>query len=125
MAGKQGAPKGNQNARGTGGARSAFVGSLIGGPIGAGLTGAYVGGAKNQRAASRHTKTATGLGVIGGGISGAFVGGSVGSAVVPFVGTAIGAGVGAGLGAIGGGTLNYVGSKSGQAVGRLVFKRKP
>lgn len=106
---KKGAPVGNQNAKGTGGARTAIAGSLI--PFGTFAGGALLGATnRNQRALSRHTKVATGLGAIGGGITGAIAG----TAVMPIVGTAVGGAVGIPVGA----ASSYMGSKIGQVIGR-------
>ncbi len=108
--GRRGAPVGNKNAAGnSGGARTAIAGSmLLGGPIGAGLGGMYVGATKNQRAINRHTRVSTAIGTVGGAL--------VGTAVLPVIGTAIGA--------VGGGALNYTGAKVGQALGRNMKRRR-
>jgi hypothetical protein len=111
MAGKKGAPMGNRNAAGTGGARTAVLGSVV--PFGSVLGGAVLAASgRNKRALTRHTTVATGLGAIGGGLVGAVSG----TIAMPIIGTAIGGVVGSATGA---GT-SYIGSKVGHLIGRKI-----
>ena len=104
MAGKVGAPFGNKNAAGRGGARTAVGGLLLGGPLGSGI-----GTTKNDRGLRRHTRTTTVPGTIGG-----ILGATAGTSVLPIVGTAIGGVSGAAIGDL----SNYAGTKIGQTLGK-------